>query len=66
MRTARASDTNNHVISGSSQIEVTLPDQSRYKARILVRLLNNDLALIKIDLKKKLRYSIWAIPTGCR
>src|ERR1700760_4276319 len=38
--------TNNHVISGSSQIEVTLPDQSRYKARILVRLLNNDLALI--------------------
>jgi S1-C subfamily serine protease len=48
--------TNNHVISGSSQIEVTLPDQSRYKARILVRLLNNDLALIKIDPKKKLRY----------
>jgi S1-C subfamily serine protease len=48
--------TNNHVISGSSQIEVTLPDQSRYKARILVRLVNNDLALIKIDPKKKLRY----------
>lgn len=48
--------TNNHVISGSSQIEVMLPDQSRYKARILVRLVNNDLALIKIEPKKKLRY----------
>jgi len=48
--------TNNHVISGSSQIEVTLPDQSRYKARILVRLVSNDLALIKIEPKKKLRY----------
>ena len=30
--------TNNHVISGSSQVEVTLPsDQSRYKAQILAR-----------------------------
>ena len=48
--------TNNHVISGSSQIEVMLPDQSRYKARILVRLVNNDLALIKIEPKKKVRY----------
>ena len=48
--------TNNHVISGSSQIEVTLPDQSRYKARALVRLPNNDLALIKIEPKKKLRF----------
>jgi S1-C subfamily serine protease len=48
--------TNNHVISGSSQIEVTLPDQSRYKARALIRLTNNDLALIKIEPKKKLRY----------
>ncbi len=47
--------TNNHVISGSSQIEVTLPDQSRYKAKILVRLPNNDLALIKIEPKTKLR-----------
>ncbi len=47
--------TNNHVISGSSQIEVTLPDQSRYKAKILVRLPNNDLALIKIEPKTKVR-----------
>ncbi len=47
--------TNNHVISGSSQIEVTLPDQTRYKAKILVRLPNNDLALIKIEPKTKVR-----------
>jgi len=45
--------TNNHVISGSSQVEVTLPDQSRYKAQILLRDRNNDLALIKIDPKKR-------------
>jgi S1-C subfamily serine protease len=46
--------TNNHVISGSSQVEVTLPDQSKYKAQILYRDRTNDLALVKIDPKKKL------------
>ena len=48
--------TNFHVISGSAQVEVTLPDQSRYKAQILVRDRNNDLALIKIEPKKKLPF----------
>jgi S1-C subfamily serine protease len=48
--------TNNHVISGSSQVEVTLPDQSRYKAQILMRDKRNDLALIKIEPKKKLTF----------
>jgi S1-C subfamily serine protease len=46
--------TNFHVVSGSAQVEVTLPDQSRYKAQVLVRDRNNDLALIKIDPRKKL------------
>jgi S1-C subfamily serine protease len=46
--------TNNHVVSGSSQVEVTLPDQSRYRAQILVKDRVNDLALIKIEPKKKL------------
>jgi S1-C subfamily serine protease len=41
--------TNHHVISGSSDVEVTLPDQSRYRAEILMRDRNNDLALIKIN-----------------
>jgi S1-C subfamily serine protease len=48
--------TNFHVISGSQQVEVTLPDQSKYKATILVRDRINDLALIKIEPKKKLTY----------
>src|SRR5580700_2713820 len=46
--------TNFHVISGSSEVEVTLPDQTRYKATILVRDRPDDLALIKIEPKKKL------------
>src|SRR5580693_8580459 len=48
--------TNFHVISGSQQVEVTLPDQSKYKATILIRDRINDLALIKIEPKRKLTY----------
>jgi S1-C subfamily serine protease len=48
--------TNHHVISGSSEVEVTLPDQSTYKARILVKDPQDDLALIKIEPKKKLPF----------
>ena len=48
--------TNNHVVSGSSQVEVTLPDQSTYKAEILDRDQVSDLALIKIVPKKKLTF----------
>ena len=48
--------TNNHVVSGSSALQVTMPpDQSLYKARILVRDQANDLALIKIEPKSKLK-----------
>jgi len=47
--------TNFHVISGSSDVEVTMPpDQSRYKAKVLMRDRAHDLALIQIDAKKKL------------
>src|SRR5580704_3848863 len=48
--------TNNHVVSGSSQVEVTLADQSTYKAELLNRDKVNDLALIKIMPKKKLTF----------
>jgi len=48
--------TNYHVISGSQQVEVTLTDQSKYKATVLMRDRVNDLALIKIEPKKKLAY----------
>jgi S1-C subfamily serine protease len=45
--------TNHHVISGSSDVEVTLTDQTTYKAKILVRDPQDDLALIKIEPRKK-------------
>jgi len=49
--------TNNHVISGRApQIQVTLADQSQYDAEVLVRDPVNDLALIRINARKKLPY----------
>ncbi len=45
--------TNFHVISGSSRIQVTLPDQTQYYARALDTDRSDDLALIKINPKKK-------------
>jgi len=48
--------TNYHVISGSSQVVVTLPDHSQYKAQVLVRDPADDLALIRIEPKKKLTH----------
>jgi len=46
--------TNNHVISGSSKLQVTMADQSRYDAQVLDRDPSNDLALIKVTPRKKL------------
>jgi S1-C subfamily serine protease len=48
--------TNFHVISGSQQVEVTLTDQTKYKATVLARDRVNDLALIKIEPKRKLTH----------
>lgn len=48
--------TNNHVISGSSQVEVTLSDQSKYKAQVLVRDPQDDLALVQISPRRKLPF----------
>ncbi len=48
--------TNNHVISGSQELEVTLTDQTKYRARVLVRDPGNDIALLKITPRKKLPY----------
>ncbi len=45
--------TNFHVVSGSSRIQVTLPDQSQYYATALDIDRSDDLALIKINLKKQ-------------
>ena len=46
--------TNFHVISGGSDPEVKLQDQTVYKAKVLVRDRQDDLALIKIEPKNKL------------
>lgn len=48
--------TNFHVISGGRQVQVTLSDQSRYNARSLDIDRSDDLALIKIDPRKKLPF----------
>lgn len=48
--------TNNHVISGSSKIEVRFSDGSRYTAKVLVADRADDLAVIQIDPKKKVPF----------
>ena len=48
--------TNNHVITGSQQIEVTMADHTNYKATVLARDPQNDLALLQIKPKKTLPY----------
>ncbi len=48
--------TNFHVISGSSKIQVTLSDQSQYFATPLDTDRSDDLAMIKINPKKKLPF----------
>jgi len=46
--------TNNHVVANERQLEVTLPDQTHYKARLLSRDETNDVALLQIEPRKKL------------
>jgi S1-C subfamily serine protease len=49
--------TNYHVVAGpQARISVILADRSRYEAAILYREPDNDLALLKIEPKKKLPY----------
>jgi putative serine protease PepD len=48
--------TNNHVVAGAEELEVTLTDQSKYKARRLAQDAANDVALIQITPRKKLPF----------
>src|SRR3954447_17996080 len=48
--------TNFHVTSGSSRIQVTLSDQTQYYATVLDPDRSDDLALIKINPKRKVEY----------
>ncbi|MDY8138294.1 trypsin-like peptidase domain-containing protein [Aquimarina sp. 2201CG5-10] len=52
--------TNNHVIDGASELEVTLNNNKSYKAEVIGTSPQNDIALIKIDTEEKLIY----IPFG--
>ena len=53
--------TNNHVVEGAQTIEVTLGDQSRYKAKLIGTDTRNDIALIQIDPKGR---KIIPLPLG--
>jgi len=44
--------TNNHVVDGSSDIEVTLNDKRTFKAKLIGTDPNTDIALIKIEVEK--------------
>jgi S1-C subfamily serine protease len=46
--------TNSHVVANERQLEVTLPDQTRYKAQLLSRDEANDVALLQIKPRGKL------------
>jgi S1-C subfamily serine protease len=46
--------TNSHVVANEHQLEVTLSDQSKYRATLLSRDESNDLALLQITPRKKL------------
>ena len=48
--------TNNHVIDGASDLEVTLNNQKKYKAKLIGTDPENDIALLKIDADMKLPY----------
>ncbi|MBW1297714.1 trypsin-like peptidase domain-containing protein [Aquimarina litoralis] len=52
--------TNNHVIDGATDLEVTLNNNKSYKAEIIGTAPQSDIALIKIDTDEKLSY----IPFG--
>jgi len=45
--------TNSHVVANEHQLEVTLSDQSHYKAQLLSRDEANDVALLQIEPRKK-------------
>jgi len=53
--------TNYHVVQGAQTIEVTMGDQSRYKAKMIGADTRNDIALIQIDAKG---HKLTALPLG--
>lgn len=52
--------TNNHVIQGATQIEITLNDNRSYPATLVGTDSKMDIALLKIETKEKLPYTVFA------
>ena len=52
--------TNNHVVKGASEIEITLNNKKSYKAKLVGTDSKMDIALLKIDSDEKLPYTVFA------
>ncbi|MEM8521469.1 trypsin-like peptidase domain-containing protein [Flavobacterium sp. PL12] len=52
--------TNNHVVKGASEIEITLNNKKTYTAKLIGTDSKMDIALLKIDAKEKLSYTVFA------
>lgn len=52
--------TNNHVIQGASDLEITLNDNRTFKAKLIGTDSKMDIALLKIDANEKLPYAAFA------
>lgn len=52
--------TNNHVIKGASEIEITLNNKKSYQAKLIGTDSKMDIALLKIDAEEKLPYTVFA------
>ena len=52
--------TNNHVIKGASEIEITLNNKKSYQAKLIGTDSKMDIALLKIDSEEKLPYTVFA------
>jgi serine protease Do len=51
--------TNNHVIADADHITVILHDNTNLKATVVGRDTKTDIALLKVDAKRKLPYTVW-------
>ncbi len=52
--------TNNHVINGAQDIEITLNNKKTYQAKLIGTDSNMDIALLKVDADEKLPYAVFA------
>ena len=52
--------TNNHVVKDASELEITLNDKKKYKAKLIGSDAKMDIAVLKIDANEKLPYSDFA------